>query len=289
MKPLPVIAGLCSHPLCGGESHKAPSEPWLPCPWLPELGIVQAAKALKELGIRARGGFFSGPDDYASALLDGTFAKLIQVQLVRNVDGTTFYQVPAGAAHHACKLGSMSELFGQDCTCMRKHMLVTCCLSRTGPCTCLQVYLSVRACLQTFQPDVVRPQCQATQAHPSQTAQNKINCHRPRQLIGPADSCKLGRLRILSLSTGVQAFEDALAPRLRMTGETGALDQFGGFLKSRNLEKGTNVLMLWASSGTLELLLAGPGQEGFAKVGLETVCWLMCTWTCAGLSYSGRG
>ena len=54
-------------------------------------------KALKELGIRQRGGF----DDYAQALLDGTFSKLIQVQLVRNVDGATFYQVQPVAAGSA--------------------------------------------------------------------------------------------------------------------------------------------------------------------------------------------
>ena len=54
---------------------------------------VEAAKALQELGIRYRGGFFSGPDDYAQGLLDLACAKLLQVQLVRNVDGGTFYQV----------------------------------------------------------------------------------------------------------------------------------------------------------------------------------------------------
>ena len=54
---------------------------------------VEAAKALNELGIRARGGFFSGADDYAQGLIDLTCGKLLHVQLLRNVDGTTFFQV----------------------------------------------------------------------------------------------------------------------------------------------------------------------------------------------------
>ena len=56
---------------------------------------IEADRAAKELGIRSRGGFFSdaSTDDYAIALSDGAFAKVIQVQLVRKVDGPQFYQV----------------------------------------------------------------------------------------------------------------------------------------------------------------------------------------------------
>ena len=57
---------------------------------------VEAERAAKELGIRSRGGFFddAAVDDYALALSDGAFAKVLQVQLVRKVEGPQFYQVP---------------------------------------------------------------------------------------------------------------------------------------------------------------------------------------------------
>ena len=58
----------------------------------------------------------------------------------------------------------------------------------------------------------------------------------------------------------MQAFEEALAPRLCITGQTGALQQFGDFISSRSLAKGSTILMLWPSSGTLEVLLAEAGQ-----------------------------
>ena len=79
---------------------------------------------------------------------------------------------------------------------------------------------------------------------------------------------------------GWQAFEDALAPRLQMTGETRALEQFGSFMKSRNLEKGTNVLMLWTPSGVLEVLIGGPHQHNFVKVPLRIGCRACATRAC---------
>ena len=62
---------------------------------------VEAERAAKELGIRSRGGFFNSasPDDYATALSDGAFSKVLQVQLVRNVEGQQFYEV-----HHSLAL-----------------------------------------------------------------------------------------------------------------------------------------------------------------------------------------
>lgn len=52
---------------------------------------VDAAAAAKELGVRDRGGFFEGDDDYAAALADGAFVKALRIDLVRDVDGATFY------------------------------------------------------------------------------------------------------------------------------------------------------------------------------------------------------
>ena len=56
---------------------------------------VEALKAAKELGIRDRGGFFKDApdDDFSTAILDGAFDKLLQVQLVRKIEGSQFYEV----------------------------------------------------------------------------------------------------------------------------------------------------------------------------------------------------
>lgn len=51
---------------------------------------AEADKAAKELGVRARGGFFSSDDDYCTALLDGAFNKALMIRLLRDVDGATF-------------------------------------------------------------------------------------------------------------------------------------------------------------------------------------------------------
>ena len=56
---------------------------------------VEALKAARELGIRDRGGFFKDApdDDFLTATLDGAFDKLLQVQLVRKIEGSQFYEV----------------------------------------------------------------------------------------------------------------------------------------------------------------------------------------------------
>lgn len=51
---------------------------------------MEAEKAARELGVRARGGFFDNDDDYCSALTDGGFSKALQIELVRDVEGATF-------------------------------------------------------------------------------------------------------------------------------------------------------------------------------------------------------
>ncbi|KAG2453671.1 hypothetical protein HYH02_001884 [Chlamydomonas schloesseri] len=51
---------------------------------------VEADRAAKELGVRQRGGFFESDNDYASALVDGAFNKVIQLHLVRDVTGEQF-------------------------------------------------------------------------------------------------------------------------------------------------------------------------------------------------------
>lgn len=56
--------------------------------------FVEAEAAARELGVRHRGGFFSDDsnDDYNQALTDGAFSKLLQVQLVRKIEGDQFFE-----------------------------------------------------------------------------------------------------------------------------------------------------------------------------------------------------
>ena len=40
---------------------------------------VEAEKAAKELGVRARGGFFESDGDFCQAIVDGAFSKVLRV------------------------------------------------------------------------------------------------------------------------------------------------------------------------------------------------------------------
>lgn len=51
---------------------------------------VEAKPAARELGLRARGGFLQSDDDFAAALTDGAFAKVLAVRLLRDVTGEQF-------------------------------------------------------------------------------------------------------------------------------------------------------------------------------------------------------
>ena len=64
-----------------------------------------------------------------------------------------------------------------------------------------------------------------------------------------------------------QALEEALAPRLRLAGDTGSLAKFGGFMSERTLEKGTGIVLLYRMEGALEVALMPLGDEDYASVG----------------------
>ncbi|PSC74267.1 chalcone-flavanone isomerase [Micractinium conductrix] len=53
---------------------------------------VEAEKMARELGVRNRGGFFEGDDDYCQALIDGGCVKALQLQLLRDVEGAQFVE-----------------------------------------------------------------------------------------------------------------------------------------------------------------------------------------------------
>ena len=63
-----------------------------------------------------------------------------------------------------------------------------------------------------------------------------------------------------------QALEEALAPRLRLAGDTGSLAKFGGFMSERTLEKGAGVVLLYRVEGALEVALLPLGDEDYASV-----------------------
>lgn len=65
-----------------------------------------------------------------------------------------------------------------------------------------------------------------------------------------------------------QALEEALAPRLRLAGDTGSLAKFGDFLSGRSLEKGTAIILFYRVEGVLEVALMPPGSSDYSQVRL---------------------
>ena len=63
-----------------------------------------------------------------------------------------------------------------------------------------------------------------------------------------------------------QALEEALAPRLRLAGDTGSLTKFGDFMAERTLEKGTGIVLLYRVEGALEVALMPASDEDYASV-----------------------
>lgn len=59
--------------------------------------------------------------------------------------------------------------------------------------------------------------------------------------------------------------EDALAPRLRLAGDTGSLTKFGDFLSGRTMEKGTDIILLYRPEGVLELAILPPGSSEYTQ------------------------
>ena len=62
-----------------------------------------------------------------------------------------------------------------------------------------------------------------------------------------------------------QALEEALAPRLRLAGDTGSLTKFGDFLSSKTMEKGTDIILLYRPEGVLEMAILPPGSSEYTQ------------------------
>ena len=64
----------------------------------------------------------------------------------------------------------------------------------------------------------------------------------------------------------MQAIEEALTPRLSVTGEIGTLNKFKQFFDGKSLEKGSNILLLWKKEGVLEVVAKShPSGEDYSQ------------------------
>ena len=63
----------------------------------------------------------------------------------------------------------------------------------------------------------------------------------------------------------LQAIEEALAPRLQLSGETAKLNKFKQFFEGKTLEKGSDVVLLWNPSGRLDVK-AGQAGDSYSRV-----------------------
>ena len=64
---------------------------------------------------------------------------------------------------------------------------------------------------------------------------------------------------------GLQAIEEALAPRLQLSGETAKLNNFKQFFEGKTLEKGSDIVLLWNPSGRLDVK-AGQAGDDYTRV-----------------------
>lgn len=162
---------------------------------------VEGAKARREFGIRKRGGFItadSGTEEYCDAAIDGSCSKLLVLQLLRDVPGEAFVQVPA----------------------------------------CTMAY--IQRCLHVI----------------AQLDGNSPTPSRQGTRLPLYDLSYSGAPCLTSATRRVQALNEALEGRMRLTGELDVLSQFRDFFAQRELTSGTQVLLLWRTGeGVLEVKL----------------------------------
>ena len=59
----------------------------------------------------------------------------------------------------------------------------------------------------------------------------------------------------------MQALQEALEPRLRLSGDMQPLEQMKAFFAGQNFQKGLNILMLVRPEGVLELVTGDAGSS----------------------------
>jgi hypothetical protein len=75
---------------------------------------------------------------------------------------------------------------------------------------------------------------------------------------------RIDLVRDVDGATFVGALEEALAPRLRLSGDTASLDKFKAFLSDRKLAKGTVLALLWRPEGVLDVAIASDPDRAAA-------------------------
>jgi hypothetical protein len=65
-------------------------------------------------------------------------------------------------------------------------------------------------------------------------------------------------------ATFVEALNEALRPRMALTGETAILEQFRAFFGEKKLGKGTNIVLMYRTDATLDVAVRGSRPESWA-------------------------
>ena len=64
----------------------------------------------------------------------------------------------------------------------------------------------------------------------------------------------------------VEALNEALRPRMSLTGELSLLEQFKSFFEDKKLTKGTNIVLMYRTDGTLDVAVKAQRPEGWSAV-----------------------
>lgn len=67
-------------------------------------------------------------------------------------------------------------------------------------------------------------------------------------------------------STFVEALNEALRPRMSLTGELSTLDEFKKFFEQKKLGKGTNVVLMYRTDATLDVAVREQRPETWANM-----------------------
>ena len=97
------------------------------------------------------------------------------------------------------------------------------------------------------------------------------------------------------LVADIQAIEEALTPRLSITGEMATLNKFKQFFDGKSLEKGTNILLLWRTEGVLDVVAkTHPASQDYSQACMarlltgmhgNTICFVEPTFAVQHISH----
>ena len=76
---------------------------------------------------------------------------------------------------------------------------------------------------------------------------------------------QLNLLAFVMYMIDVQAIEEALTPRLTLTGEMSTLNKFKEFFHGKSLDKSTNILLLWKTNGVLDVDSTSSAPQDYSQ------------------------